>query len=98
MARFGGEPDEEMGGGEGLPCRAQPVALDLERLPEADEQSPVGGFGATAPHLVQVVTCQRELGAGVHLDLGEGDKVIEAGLSRELLAQEPADVVERGAL
>src|SRR5678815_5382393 len=62
------------------------------------DRSSMGRLGAAAPHLVPVVACQLELRAGGHLDLGERDQVIEAGLSRELLAQEPADLVERGPL
>ena len=48
-----------------------------------------------APHLVPVVARELELGARRHLQLGQRDEVIEPRLAGDLLAKEPAELLQR---
>ena len=51
-----------------------------------------------AAHLIPVVSRHFQFGGDRHLDLGEGQQVVEAGLAGNLLGQKPQHLVARCAV
>ena len=61
------------------------------------EQRAVHRHCPAAPHLVPEVAGKLELGLHRHLDLRQRDEVVESGLARDLLGEEPLHLCERRA-
>lgn len=65
---------------------------------DALQQGAVHVAALAAAHLVPVVPRQFELRECRHLHLGQGDEVVEPGLARDLLREEPPHLLARGAI
>jgi hypothetical protein len=95
VAAVGGERDHQVAERERLPHRV--ADLDVERARQPFQHRAVHAAGVALAHLVPVVARELELRAHRQLDLRHRHQVVEAGLARHLLAQEPGHLVARRA-
>ena len=92
------ETDHEIREGERLPDRALRAGLHIEGSRQVRQEWTVHRPGPPAAHLVPVIARELQLRLHRHLHLRQGDQVVEAGLARHLLGDEPAHLGKRGRL
>ncbi|MNI57660.1 hypothetical protein D3C73_1127330 [compost metagenome] len=65
---------------------------------EAIQHRTVHARLAASAHFVPIVSCQLQLGADRHFNLGHGDEIVEASFASDLLQQEPSHLFKRRRL
>ena len=81
-----------------FPHRRLDHGIDRQRLHQRIQHRAMHALGVAAPHLVPVIARQFQLGPHRQLDLRTGDQIVEPGLARRFLFEEPAQLVARGRL